>query len=297
MIQIATGVDLGTGAPRDLSAPDQPTEEAEQIDPDDAPIVPVIEHMVEGGLHAPIKLATIFVRYMDLSSPEMSDEIGTPWDAADAPGVWRILSQMTHGDARAVDGDGFPPGGVSLADFVKTLILDVNSTCTEITVNVSDPGYTDWVSVGGSGVPAVVATDVTPPASLPFVVSFQPPAATPVGLYSFQVQAFCDGVFLAAQDVQIEVTSCTSNPPGMGANSLLAFKTGAPSARFEWTSSGTGQWNLHTTRVAVELAELWRDMAAVLSTESLPFSADDGSYPLGFYQVYGVDNCTGLSVP
>src|SRR5205823_3461966 len=144
-----------------------------------------------------------------------------------------------------------------------------------------------WVTVDASPVPRVVAAPVTPPRLLTFTVAFTPPAATPGGTYRFQLSAYCDGVFLAAQSVELNVDACTPSSPDVVANSLLAVGAGpGPAGEFRWRSTGSGSWNLHATADKTLLPALWSALPTVVAgavpTTSVP---DPGGFPAGDYQV------------
>ena len=112
-----------------------------------------------------------------------------------------------------------------------------------------------------------------------------------------EIQAFCDNMLLASQSVTVDVGDCTPGAPDVLANSLRVVKNMPVGSVFQWQSSSTGQWNLHVTNLKGEIPDLWMNMSAVQILALDTTADDDGSFPPGFYQVYGADNCTGASVP
>jgi hypothetical protein len=106
----------------------------------------------------------------------------------------------------------------------------------------------------------------------------------------------------AIDEVRVEEYGCGADctNPGVATNTLKASKAGPATANFHWEASGTGEWNVHRTDAPIFLANIWQDNGTVQTAVPQSRYDESGWPPSGdvlYYQVFGKDSCTGLSVP
>jgi hypothetical protein len=92
-------------------------------------------------------------------------------------------------------------------------------------------------------------------------------------------------------------SGCVPSSPDVVPNRLWVAPMAAPQNQFLWTSFEGGQFNVHGTNDKTQIPALWSLPPTQVGTSPERRFVDDGSLTPIYYQVYGADSCTGLSVP
>jgi len=117
--------------------------------------------------------------------------------------LWDCYASKTGGKAVQINYDGTIPGGEDIATFVAGLIQEEIAHIDELTLEVCDPAYEDWlVSVIPS---AYTDIDLDEPQDFEFDIEICVPEGTEGGTYCFNICAVGDGVVYARQRVCIKV--------------------------------------------------------------------------------------------
>ncbi|MCG2690406.1 hypothetical protein L6252_03995, partial [Candidatus Parcubacteria bacterium] len=116
---------------------------------------------------------------------------------------WQGMAALAGGVAFKINGDGTVPGGTPIAEKIVELIEAEVATIDEVTLEVCDPAYADWLT---SATP--VYAGVEPPVTMGFGITITVPEGTEAGEYCFKVCLVGDGAVYATQEVCITVVTC-----------------------------------------------------------------------------------------
>jgi hypothetical protein len=224
--------------------------------------------------------------------------------------VWQIFAARGMGHNASVAGNGcdqvtegfdVPPGCECVFPQPPNVLQTTVISSTEVELSWPSQASTGAIAyqilrsdLGCSGPflpvdsvaePLTVYTDEVPgPGGYGYAVKAVPALGSLCGSLSDCVVAYVD---------------CTPGSPDVTVNSFKAGKTG-PETRFVWSSSGSGDWNIHTTADPSMLGSIHTDPASIAANVSLTEYSDSGSPAPGevlYFKVFGADACTGESVP
>lgn len=140
--------------------------------------------------------------------------------------LWDGYAAATGGDAVQINGDGTIPGGVDIAEFITGLIQVEFDQIDELTLQVCDEAYADWLtSVSPESFFDITLSENN---TFEFDIEITVPEGTASGVYSFEVCLVGDGVEYATQQVVVTVielpvdvhpTSCP-NPVNRNGNGV-----------------------------------------------------------------------------
>ena len=119
--------------------------------------------------------------------------------------LWDAYAGVTGGQAFPMNSDGSIPGGIDIADYIKSIVEGSITEFNEVKLEVCDTLFSEWLTFSDP----VSYTDVVLGADLdlPFDITITVPAGTEDGEYCFDICAVGDGVELTRQNVCITVVN------------------------------------------------------------------------------------------
>ena len=118
--------------------------------------------------------------------------------------LWNNASIETGGQAFQINSDGTLPGGEDIGGTIASLINENLSNINELTLEVCDPAYEDWLTQIDPA--AYYNLTLDSPIQKDFEVCITPPAGTLPGVYNFEICLVGDGAEYARTVVSIVVS-------------------------------------------------------------------------------------------
>ena len=165
---------------------------------DDLEILPVLNAMKSNDI---ILIVVYSNRDLPESPPPYDSMEGNYWGTGFP--LWEAYSAVTGGSAFRINYDGTIPGGTAIEEFVAGLVSAEVGYIDEISLQITDPTYSSWLTTVTPG--SYSAIELDQEKSFDFDIVITVPYDASIGTHEFTVALMGDSVLYAEQSVIIEV--------------------------------------------------------------------------------------------